>query len=412
MSGDGKLRQAQLLAGFGPGAMIDLPEEAVIVSGLEGWRSWGSRRRIHEERLEARLAEMLCPPGETPREVPLYAPPTDEVESPDPKKHGVVVYRFPLWFLVQVDETFVGPTGIRYRTRPFVHSRSVESGRQGLFFRWRDNRAKPVVPIRFVQACARGHISDVNWHAFVRRDFSTSRSGQLWLDEGGAGNDFTEIFVRDEASGQRRPLADAGVKNARPLGHCPGEQPWLGPGLREGNCGEINTLLNRSATNAYFSQTLSAIAIPDQQSALRAAIDRVYDGYLQYADDESDISRERRKAQVAEALKDLSDTAVWAEVARRKQGRPVQKRSIKQVEIETLLQAPNGGDAPPHGDFFARSRPVGTLPASLLGKLDRVVLVHRLREVVAQVGFTRLEAEQPDEDGELKLDVKRAQLAR
>ena len=44
--------------------------------------------------------------------------------------------------------------------------------------------------------------------------------------------------------------------------------------------------------------------------------------------------------------------------------------------------------------------------------IERVVLVHRLREVVAQVGFTRFESAAPDIEGELDLGVKRAVLAR
>lgn len=39
-------------------------------------------------------------------------------------------------------------------------------------------------------------------------------------------------------------------------------------------------------------------------------------------------------------------------------------------------------------------------------------MVHRLREVVAQVGFTRFEAAAPDVNGDLDLDVQRAPLAR
>src|SRR5262245_44918619 len=46
-----------------------------------------------------------------------------------------------------------------------------------------------------------------------------------------------------------------------------------------------------------------------------------------------------------------------------------------------------------------------------MAKISRVVLVHRLREVVAQVGFTRFEAAGPDIEGELSLDVKPAPLA-
>jgi hypothetical protein len=39
------------------------------------------------------------------------------------------------------------------------------------------------------------------------------------------------------------------------------------------------------------------------------------------------------------------------------------------------------------------------------------VKIHRLREVIAQIGFTRFEAAVPDVNGELALDVERAELA-
>jgi len=45
-----------------------------------------------------------------------------------------------------------------------------------------------------------------------------------------------------------------------------------------------------------------------------------------------------------------------------------------------------------------------------MGGVERIVLVHRLREVIAQVGFTRFEAAGPDIAGELDLDVERAPL--
>jgi hypothetical protein len=45
-------------------------------------------------------------------------------------------------------------------------------------------------------------------------------------------------------------------------------------------------------------------------------------------------------------------------------------------------------------------------------RVERIVLVHRLREVVAQVGFTRFEAASPDIEGELEMGVRRATLAR
>ena len=55
----------------------------------------------------------------------------------------------------------------------------------------------------------------------------------MWLDEAGAGNDFSEIFVRCPNCNIRRPLSDAiqlalGDKGIPALGYCNGERPWLG----------------------------------------------------------------------------------------------------------------------------------------------------------------------------------------
>ena len=51
----------------------------------------------------------------------------------------------------------------RVRSRPLVHRNGLEKGM------WRDpdKKARKVVPVRFVQACVRGHVSDINWKLFV-----------------------------------------------------------------------------------------------------------------------------------------------------------------------------------------------------------------------------------------------------
>ena len=221
-----------------------------------------------------------------------------------------------------------------------------------------NRKVVPVVPVRFVQACVKGHISDVDWYAFVRRSADTDRNGQLWLDEGGAGNDFSEIFVRCERTLERRPLAEAMVKGAHILGWCQGRQPWLGPRVWE-PCKHPNRLLIRSASNAYFSQTVRVIAIPDQDAALKEAVDQVYEDFLQYAESAGDVKRERKKQKVFVALENISDEAAWAEVRRRKSGATQALKGIKQAEIETLLSSPDSiGEDRPGGDFYARTRPL------------------------------------------------------
>ena len=48
------------------------------------------------------------------------------------------------------------------------------------------------------------------------------------------------------------------------------------------------------------------------------------------------------------------------------------------------------------------------LGRTLDGPIQRVVLIHRLREVVAKVGFTRFESATPDTEGELDVIVRRS----
>ena len=66
------------------------------------------------------------------------------------------------------------------------------------------------------------------------------------------------------------------------------------------------------------------------------------------------------------------------------------------------------GDLPPTGvTFFARTvKPKDGLPDGI----GRLVVVPKLREVIAQIGFTRLEPVSPDLQGEYDLGVKTAAL--
>ena len=87
-------------------------------------------------------------------------------------------------------------------------------------------------------------------------------------------------------------------------------------------------------------------------------------------------------------------------------------KSIKQLELETLLSADEEiGNDTPDGGFYARRVKLDAARKGAMAKVDRVVLVHRMREVVAQVGFTRFEAAMTDINGELDLGVRRAELA-
>ena len=114
------------------------------------------------------------------------------------------------------------------------------------------------------------------------------------------------------------------------------------------------------------------------------------------------------------ALEGLTDEEVFAEIQARKGGAPVAlDKSVKQAEFETLVTSKEEiGSDQPDGDFYARCLPDAEWQAPWTQAVERVVLVHRLREVIALVGFTRFEPSSPDSEGELEIGVTRAPLAR
>lgn len=263
------------------------------------------------------------------------------------------------------------------------------------------------MPIRFVRACRKGHIGDIDWYTFTHRAVTECRR-QLWVDERGTSGDLAEIVLRCEC-GQHRRLADATLPERRLLGHCDGNRPWLGRDSKEG-CDEPNRLLVRSASNAYFPRVMSVISLPDRNESLEKAVNAVWQHHLQYVEDLDDLRSEHRKRPpVKGALEGFSDEEVFQEIqARKGAGGGSPMKSVKQAEFEALVAAREEvGKDVPDGDFLARALPPAALDKAWKGIVERVVLVHRLREVTAQVGFTRFEANTANVQGELELGHRR-----
>lgn len=402
----GTLRRGQLLSTGGPGAMLDLPEHSVIVGGLDGWRGVDACP-VHEPRLAAKVQQTL-----DGGPVKLYAPPGWD-DGPTALHTGVTAYRFPRWFVAQGRECEVRMAD-GTRSRPLVHHWEIADGQ----FTYNRQRCK-VVPVRFVQACPNGHIDDVDWKTFVHGGRSDCAQ-RLWLDERGTSGDLTDLTARCSC-GTRRSVAQA----TRPgtLGACLGKRPWLGADAGEKCAGpdgkpEMTRLLIRSASNAYFAQQLSVISIPEQGQRVRDAVALVWDDFLEPLESADELPRERRKPKVKHALEGLNDAEVWREAERRKSGTAHVPRPIKLEELDTLMACEDAvgggtvGEDVPHGDFYARAVRLAPGRTPLMQRIARVVQVHRLREVIAQVGFTRFESSMPDVNGELALDVRRAPLAR
>ena len=389
--GHGELRQSQVITTYGPGALIDLPRHSAIVGGLDTWPNPGSLDEIVESRLTAKLGAMTGVPS--PK---LYAPPPQPSEPWAPAR-GIGAWRFPQWFVVQEAGTGEGSD----RSRRLVHRKALDE--KGRFDRL------PVVPTRFVRACPRGHVDDLDWTGFVHRAGDRCRR-QLWLDEVGTTGDLADLIARCEC-GRSRRLYEAAELGLNPLGTCRGARPWLGINTNE-DCNHPSRLLIRTASNAYFPQIVSALSLPDQGTAVKGVVQSLWDD-LQIVEDAAGLAFIKKKPKVAEALAPYEDDEVLAAIGaiRRGQGGD---QPVKQVELEALLRAPEGfgDDVPIDPDFHARRLPdTAWRRSGISAGIASVVQLHRLREVLALIGFTRLEAVMPDIHGEYESDVERADIA-
>lgn len=191
----GQVRHSQVVTTFGPGSLLDLPTHSVIVGGLDHWT--GVSEEVHETRLVEKLKRLLSLPT-----LKLFSPPPDN-EDPTAQRTGITAWQFPEWFITQdVEKSDKG--GVT-RSRLLINRKALTKGK----YIDNDKRKHPVVPIRFVRACRKGHIGDIDWYWFVHRDQTTCRR-QLWVDERGTSGDLGEIVIRCEC-GQERRLNDATV---------------------------------------------------------------------------------------------------------------------------------------------------------------------------------------------------------
>jgi hypothetical protein len=387
----GQVRRSQVITTYGPGALIDLPRHSAIVGGLGTWPKTSELEAIVEPRLAGKLHVMtgVATPG-------LFAPPADS-NDPRVSATGIGAWRFPEWCIVQE----AGGSEDRERSRRLIHRKALDD--KGRF------EGRQVVATRFVRACPKGHVDDIDWRRFVHGTEDDCHR-QLWLDERGTSGDLVDLVVRCEC-GKSRGLYEASVIEENPLGTCQGARPWLGRNSNE-DCALPSRLLIRTASNAYFPQVVSVLSLPDQGAAIETAVRELWD-LLQAVDSAASLAVFKRLPHVTAKLVGFADDDVLEAIQHVRGGRD-SERPVKQVELDALLAAPEGfgDDIPVDHNFHARRLPDQAWRHSARSAgVESVIQLHRLREVLVLIGFTRFEAVTPDINGEYDTDVERAQIA-
>lgn len=401
---DNEIRLSQMIMGFGPGAMIDLPSRSIIVGGLPLWRQQIEPRIIIEPRLQEMLERSLTQSGRLTAGVRLtLRQPPYATNDGDRMKRDVPALVFPLWFVCD-PESGTTPSAGGSRRR-MVQWKEME---------WSSGKFKDgtktisVTPMRFVAACKKGHMQDINWRGLIHRGQGQAgcRSAMWFLDRGTSA-DPKDLSIECDCGArvEFEYLFAEGI-----LGGCNGHQPWLGDQSVDANgCNENLKLLVRGATNAYFPQVANVIALPIDSDHIGDTI-KANLGRLDSIESVEGLKGALAfSTELARLLCGISPEALFLRIQEIKKAStgptPPTVGSPKIAEFDILASGKdvigmNSIDSRLHAktlkDDEWRSGDI------LERLLSRVVAVKRLTEVTCLYGFTRLEPAPVASDGSLE----------
>lgn len=384
----GEIRMNQLIHTFGIGSVVDLPRMAVMVMGLHDWDT-GRCDTLEEPRLLERVRAILGPQMER-----LILPPMPEATVPiagqrgrEEQRIGVPVRVFPHWLrctvcgtLAEVDSDLFKLRSDPYRVDRlrYVHMNCDKAN---------DPTA---VPARFLCACTRGHLQDFPWNDFVHQG-SSCGAPKLRMVELGASGSTTEIMVKCDSCSKTRNMAQAFDKRrGASWKRCGGAHPHLH--LTE-HCDEEVSIILLGATNSWFPVTVGSISIPESTDELGQLVEEKWH-LLGAVDNPGGIDLFRR-VHLLDGLTKYTDAEIFAAIQRRKQRDDEDAAPDPDPKYPEWRVLIDPAAAPESRDFHVRDAGV---PEGFGDVIERVVLVKRLREVRALIGFTRIEA--PGDYGE------------
>jgi hypothetical protein len=367
------IRLSETVSPFGPGSLVDILGESFMSVTGDEWPPAKLRSSVSCDRLAATL------------QVDEFwaAPSTGDPESP--KTPGLEFTRFPSWLFCQ-------------------DCRRMTQWRKGM-----ERGASPVcphcdgrlVPMRFVTVCAdKSHADDVPWVEWVhrpRQDGCNARDRLKFQPTDGSGEGLSSLEILCEACGTHRSLGDLRKDTLQREGFsCRGKQPWQ---YEWGNCGSPLEVLQRGATSLHFGEFVSAIDIPEVESRaaqIEAAI-RKHPFHAAIVAGAGDELADRMVGQLADVFAVPRDEIERVLSGMLGEAPPltIAKQSLYADEYEAFIAAMN--DAAPGQDFVTRishfDRTPGTPSATIAQYLSDVIIVDRLREVRASLGFRRYKPE-------------------
>lgn len=379
-----RIRKSQLISTFGVGAIMEFPTETLMHAGLEAWEI-SSDQTLVDDRLAKRLG------------VKTFYEPIQAQEKHLPG--GTIPFvRFPLWQVCPRCRTM---HKVRWNDRTPRTCLSEIKPKSG---------GKPcaslpqfqkhgLVAVRFIVGCSAGHIDDFPWveWAHTPRGEKLKRGNRcsnpvLRLSPTGRSG-LMGLTVHCVSCKSKRSMMGVGSPDVLTDFGCTGNRPWLGPDAFENcNAGEPPRVLQRGATNVYFSRVVSSILIPPHSTSIRRIIARQkYWDYLCSGvgeDGRADSMRLEQFSEMHDLPLDELTEAVNDRLGMISDSPQEQtEEDYRLAEYKAFLAGRNRNQ---NDDLNVDPQRIADYDEDIQPFLNDVVLVEKLTETRALTGFSRL----------------------
>jgi hypothetical protein len=381
----GQIRPSQLMFTFGVASLIDLPNMSGLVMGLDDWNTQYCRE-ISEDRLLAAIKRRMGS-----QVAQLFLPPIklDENKSdPGAPAIGVPVVPFPRWMRCPACDTLATiDSGVFRLSQDQWRPDRTEYRHEGC------TKAKVRPPqtlsVRFLLACREGHLTDFPWLDFVHKGNVPCKPAQLTLRQFGISGDASDIIVKCLACNNDRRMADAFDQDLQ--FKCPGHHPHLRR-IDSDPCQVQAKAILLGASNSWFSVFLSALSIPQATDRLDKLVEDNWDE-LKNVDSEDELQFYRKNVQKFQALiplfADFKDPEIWGAIEAKRKGSAGDDDAVPDIKLPEWRVFSNPEFAIESRDFKLRKV---APPKGFETTFEDTVLVERIREVRALLGYTRLES--------------------
>ena len=228
------IRYNQIIAPFGPGSIFEFKSQSFIINTIDYWQE-ANGKQIKEPRLTEVLGvERLLTPG----------------SSGDPKHSFVKITRFPVWHFCSNKKC--------NKLQKFT--KKIEPDEKPTCI----DCDSPLIPMRFVLACSKGHVQDVPWDLWVhKKNHQCSGKNNMKFYSDGKSGGLESLFVECSDCKSKESLHQiTSIENIERLKwQCFGSFPWYFNPVPV-KCRMIPRVLQKGSSNIHFGSIRSSIDIP------------------------------------------------------------------------------------------------------------------------------------------------------